>query len=150
MEQLRVALPRSPVDGSPTPCTTRKQIQKGTHKRNWLPRTVPDFVGRKEIVDRLLHDVGERSGSGPTIRLIDGTAGCGKTTLALHVLAAGLLGHTEDTWMSLPQRLTSCFAEWVCRPAGYRWNCPVDWRCGDGKWPWDPRLWCSTTPRTTR
>ncbi|MFD6262983.1 hypothetical protein ACFWFK_17815 [Micromonospora chalcea] len=98
MEQLRVALPRSPVDGSPTPDTTRKQIQKGTHKRNWLPRTVPDFVGRKEIVDRLLHDVGERSGSGPTIRLIDGTAGCGKTTLAPHVLAAGLLGHTEDTW----------------------------------------------------
>ncbi|MGX1613652.1 hypothetical protein ACWIF8_07135 [Micromonospora chalcea] len=84
MEQLRVAAALA-VDGSPTPCTKRKRIQKGTHKRNWLPRTVPDFVGRKEIVDRLLHDVGERSGSGPTIRLIDGTAGCGKTTRALHV-----------------------------------------------------------------
>ncbi|MEU7806737.1 MULTISPECIES: BTAD domain-containing putative transcriptional regulator [unclassified Micromonospora] len=53
----------------------------------------------------------EQSGSGPTIRLVDGTAGCGRTTLALHVasrlaerLPGGQLfvdlrahrGHVED------------------------------------------------------
>ncbi|WP_439427049.1 AfsR/SARP family transcriptional regulator [Micromonospora sp. LA-10] len=111
MEHLRVAaaLARRRLPDSVHEADT---IQKGAHKRNWLPRTVPDFVGRKEIVDRLLHDVSEQSGSGPTIRLIDGMAGCGKTTLALHVasrlaerfpdgqLFVDLRGHTEDTWMT--------------------------------------------------
>ncbi|WP_436525805.1 BTAD domain-containing putative transcriptional regulator [Actinoplanes sp. HUAS TT8] len=47
-----------------------------------LPRTVGDFVGRGEQIDRLL--------SGPAVAVIDGMAGSGKTTLALHV--AGLIG----------------------------------------------------------
>ncbi|ODB75681.1 transcriptional regulator [Micromonospora chalcea] len=111
MEQLRVAaaLARRRVPNSVTEAET---IRKRSRTHDWLPRTVPDFVGRKEIVDRLLHDVRERSGGVPTIRLIDGMAGCGKTTLALHVasrlaerfpdgqLFVDLRGHTEDTRMT--------------------------------------------------
>jgi len=50
-----------------------------------LPRTVGDFTGRDGAVRRLLaaaeHDVTD----GPVVLVIDGMAGSGKTTLALHV-----------------------------------------------------------------
>ncbi|MBO3740530.1 AfsR/SARP family transcriptional regulator [Actinoplanes flavus] len=52
-----------------------------------LPRTVRDFTGRSGLVDRL---IGEVSTAGPAILTIDGMAGSGKTTLALHV--ATLIG----------------------------------------------------------
>ncbi|MEU4425495.1 BTAD domain-containing putative transcriptional regulator [Actinoplanes sp. NPDC024001] len=45
-----------------------------------LPRTVRDFTGREWLVERLL---GEMSG----VLVIDGMAGSGKTTLALHLAA---------------------------------------------------------------
>ncbi|MEU4425496.1 BTAD domain-containing putative transcriptional regulator, partial [Actinoplanes sp. NPDC024001] len=45
-----------------------------------LPRTVRDFTGRDDLVERLL---GEMSG----VLVIDGMAGSGKTTLALHLAA---------------------------------------------------------------
>ncbi|MEV6297801.1 BTAD domain-containing putative transcriptional regulator [Actinoplanes sp. NPDC051861] len=48
-----------------------------------LPRTVGDFTGRGELVDRLLGD----APSGAAVVVIDGMAGSGKTTLALHVAA---------------------------------------------------------------
>jgi DNA-binding SARP family transcriptional activator len=52
-----------------------------------LPRTVGDFTGRKEAVDRLIGVIGEADPHGPAIVVIDGMAGSGKTTLALHVAA---------------------------------------------------------------
>ena len=57
-----------------------------------LPRTVADFTGRADIVDRLLKVIDT---TGPAIAVIDGMAGSGKTTLALHL--ATLVGdHYPD------------------------------------------------------
>ncbi|MBB4737751.1 DNA-binding SARP family transcriptional activator [Actinoplanes octamycinicus] len=52
-----------------------------------LPRTVGDFTGRHEQVNRLL--AGQLAGdeAGPLVAVIDGMAGSGKTTLALHLAA---------------------------------------------------------------
>ncbi|MEU0152310.1 AfsR/SARP family transcriptional regulator [Micromonospora fulviviridis] len=52
---------------------------------NWLPRVVTDFVGRREIVDRMLDEITAGDEAGPVVRVIDGMAGCGKTTLAVHL-----------------------------------------------------------------
>ncbi|MFF5295510.1 AfsR/SARP family transcriptional regulator [Paractinoplanes globisporus] len=52
-----------------------------------LPRTVGDFTGRAEVVARLLAGLDR---SDPAVTVIDGMAGSGKTTLALHV--ASLVG----------------------------------------------------------
>ena len=55
-----------------------------------LPRTVGDFTGRAEVVRRLVDSIAAADPGGPAIAVIDGMAGSGKTTLALHV--AALLG----------------------------------------------------------
>ncbi|MBL7254532.1 AfsR/SARP family transcriptional regulator [Paractinoplanes lichenicola] len=55
-----------------------------------LPRTVGDFTGRDEVVRRLVGAIDAAGDAGPVIAVIDGMAGSGKTTLALHV--ATLLG----------------------------------------------------------
>ncbi|MBB4696472.1 AfsR/SARP family transcriptional regulator [Paractinoplanes abujensis] len=55
-----------------------------------LPRTVGDFTGRDELVRRLVGAIDTAGDAGPVIAVIDGMAGSGKTTLALHV--ATLLG----------------------------------------------------------
>ncbi|MGK5679546.1 BTAD domain-containing putative transcriptional regulator [Actinoplanes sp. URMC 104] len=55
-----------------------------------LPRTVGDFTGRDEVVRRLVGAIDAAGRSAPVIAVIDGMAGSGKTTLALHV--AALLG----------------------------------------------------------
>ncbi|AEV88901.1 AfsR family transcriptional regulator [Actinoplanes sp. SE50] len=54
-----------------------------------LPRTVGDFTGRREQIERLMSGIGAATG-GPVVAVIDGMAGSGKTTLALHL--ASLLG----------------------------------------------------------
>ncbi|WP_262285039.1 tetratricopeptide repeat protein [Micromonospora sp. MA102] len=51
---------------------------------NWLPRVVPDFVGRREVIERTLGDIAADEAR-PVVRVIDGMAGCGKTTLAVHL-----------------------------------------------------------------
>ncbi|MFG1989629.1 BTAD domain-containing putative transcriptional regulator [Actinoplanes sp. NPDC048988] len=51
-----------------------------------LPRTVGDFVGRAVVVARLIARI-EQGGPAPAVAVIDGMAGSGKTTLALHVAA---------------------------------------------------------------
>nr|WP_275587209.1 tetratricopeptide repeat protein [Micromonospora terminaliae] len=51
---------------------------------NWLPRVVPDFVGRRDVIERMLGDI-TADETGPVVRVIDGMAGCGKTTLAVHL-----------------------------------------------------------------
>ncbi|WP_249999617.1 AfsR/SARP family transcriptional regulator [Actinoplanes sp. M2I2] len=55
-----------------------------------LPRTVGDFTGRVDVVRRLVAAIDEAGAAGPVVAVIDGMAGSGKTTLALHV--AALLG----------------------------------------------------------
>jgi DNA-binding SARP family transcriptional activator/tetratricopeptide (TPR) repeat protein len=49
-----------------------------------LPRTVADFTGREELIDSLLR---RAAGGGPAVLALDGMAGSGKTTLALHLAA---------------------------------------------------------------
>ncbi|MCG5436481.1 AfsR/SARP family transcriptional regulator [Micromonospora foliorum] len=70
-----------------------------------LPRAIGDFVGRQETVARLVKEVE----AGARIQLIDGMAGSGKTTLAVHIATAladdypdaqlyiDLHGHSERT-----------------------------------------------------
>ena len=52
-----------------------------------LPRTVGDFTGRAELVRRLLKRIADTDTAEPAVVLVDGMAGSGKTTLALHLAA---------------------------------------------------------------
>ena len=52
-----------------------------------LPRTVADFTGRTEAVGRLLKAIETAGRTAPAVAMIDGMAGSGKTTLALHLAA---------------------------------------------------------------
>lgn len=49
-----------------------------------LPRTVEDFTGRRDAVRRMVAAVRDAQGAS-AVHVIDGMAGSGKTTLALHV-----------------------------------------------------------------
>ena len=72
-----------------------------------LPRTVGDFTGRDDAVRRLLVAAVPGIATGPTVLMVDGMAGSGKTTLVLHVadrlaeaypdahLFVDLQGHSE-------------------------------------------------------
>ncbi|QOC94497.1 AfsR/SARP family transcriptional regulator [Micromonospora craniellae] len=51
----------------------------------WLPRAVPDFVGRDAAVEHLLTETHRVGGHAPVVHLVDGMAGSGKTSLAVHV-----------------------------------------------------------------
>ncbi|MEH0934336.1 ATP-binding protein, partial [Micromonospora psammae] len=71
-----------------------------------LPRAISDFIGRQQTVSRLVKEIEE---DGARIQLIDGMAGSGKTTLAVHLANAlgdrypdahlfiDLHGHSERT-----------------------------------------------------
>jgi DNA-binding SARP family transcriptional activator/tetratricopeptide (TPR) repeat protein len=50
-----------------------------------LPRAVTDFVGREEVVSWLLAETRRVEERVPAVHIIDGMAGSGKTTLAVHV-----------------------------------------------------------------
>ncbi|MET0416124.1 MAG: BTAD domain-containing putative transcriptional regulator [Actinoplanes sp.] len=54
------------------------------HPVRSLPRAIGDFTGRQQTLARLVKDVE----AGARIQLIDGMAGSGKTTLAVHVATA--------------------------------------------------------------
>ena len=54
-----------------------------------LPRTVVDFTGHSELVARLVGAIDAAETTAPLVRVIDGMAGSGKTTTAVHV--AGLV-----------------------------------------------------------
>jgi DNA-binding SARP family transcriptional activator len=76
--------PAPPAPAPPVPAPPRHQ----------LPRDIVDFTGREATVTRLLSLVPDDPASGPAtpvISVIDGMAGTGKTSLAVHVahLAAG-------------------------------------------------------------
>lgn len=59
--------------------------------RDWLPRSTTDFVGRAEVIAGLLEETARVEQRVPPVHLIDGMAGSGKTTVAVHV--ARLLAH---------------------------------------------------------
>lgn len=50
-----------------------------------LPRAVTDFVGREDVVLRLLAETRRVEKRVPAVHIIDGMAGSGKTTLAVHL-----------------------------------------------------------------
>ncbi|MEU8421660.1 BTAD domain-containing putative transcriptional regulator [Micromonospora sp. NPDC048835] len=50
-----------------------------------LPRAINDFIGRQETLNRLVKEIEEDDAR---IQLVDGMAGSGKTTLAVHVATA--------------------------------------------------------------
>ncbi|MGI5524634.1 ATP-binding protein [Micromonospora sp. CA-259024] len=50
-----------------------------------LPRAVTDFVGREDVVSRLLAETRRVEARVPAVHIIDGMAGSGKTTLAVHL-----------------------------------------------------------------
>ncbi|MFF4443703.1 BTAD domain-containing putative transcriptional regulator [Streptomyces sp. NPDC001502] len=51
---------------------------------NFLPYDVPDFTGREDELDGLIRMWSDNNGGVVTISAIDGMAGVGKTTLAVH------------------------------------------------------------------
>lgn len=90
-----------------------RPVSPRARTRRSLPADVPDFVGRQEELRRLRDWATDdtRAGDGPTIILIEGMAGVGKTRLALRLahhlaadgrypdqqLYADLGTHTSDT-----------------------------------------------------
>ncbi|MCO1596306.1 tetratricopeptide repeat protein [Micromonospora sp. RHAY321] len=50
-----------------------------------LPRAVTDFVGREDVMSRLLSETRRVEDRVPAVHIIDGMAGSGKTTLAVHL-----------------------------------------------------------------
>ncbi|MFF4187654.1 ATP-binding protein [Streptomyces sp. NPDC001691] len=53
-------------------------------RRRYLPHDIPDFTGRTSELDRLAELVGGGGASAVVVSAIDGMAGVGKTTLAVH------------------------------------------------------------------
>ncbi|MEW2331395.1 tetratricopeptide repeat protein [Micromonospora chersina] len=51
---------------------------------NWLPRSEADFVGRDDVLGKILTRIRQRSHT-TVVQVIDGMAGCGKTTLAVRL-----------------------------------------------------------------
>lgn len=52
---------------------------------DWLPRVVPDVIGRTATVARLVAETRRVESRTSAVHLIDGMAGTGKTTLAVHL-----------------------------------------------------------------
>lgn len=78
---------RSPALGVPGPAN----LVAGESGRpvgvplSWLPRPVPQFIGRSETVSRLLTETSRLEEHISPVHVIDGMAGSGKTTTAVHV-----------------------------------------------------------------
>ncbi|GAA1934484.1 AfsR/SARP family transcriptional regulator [Kitasatospora viridis] len=71
--------------GTPAPAPAPTPAPPGYTPRNSLPRDVADFTGRVPETDRLLAAAAAPATSAVVISAIDGMAGVGKTTLAVHV-----------------------------------------------------------------
>lgn len=82
-----------------------------THPVDHLPRAVTDFVGRDDVLTRLLTETRRIEDRVSAVHLLDGMAGSGKTTLAVHLarrlserypdakLFIDLSGHDETSRM---------------------------------------------------
>ncbi|MGC5331602.1 BTAD domain-containing putative transcriptional regulator [Micromonospora sp. DT62] len=81
-QPFRVARPRDVSIGQARLVGTPTDGRHGS--RDWLPRSVADFVGRRDVVTRLMEET-SRLRPDSAVHLIDGMAGSGKTTLAVHV-----------------------------------------------------------------
>ncbi|MBQ1048622.1 tetratricopeptide repeat protein [Micromonospora sp. C51] len=63
----------------------REPVDQEQRLPSYLPRTVPDFVGRADAVEHLLSTTLRAGEHNCAVHLVDGMAGSGKTTLAVHV-----------------------------------------------------------------
>lgn len=103
------AAPRSPAvagPGGPERGGAATSNARRVNPRH-LPRGAADFIGRRELVERMLAEIGSPGDETPTVRVVDGMAGSGKTHFALHLahllsdrypdgqLFIDLRGHTE-------------------------------------------------------
>ncbi|MEH0843028.1 BTAD domain-containing putative transcriptional regulator [Micromonospora sp. CPCC 205711] len=52
---------------------------------NWLPRPVSNFVGRGELVDRMVIEIEAATSTTSPVRVVDGMPGSGKTALVVHL-----------------------------------------------------------------
>jgi len=85
------AIPAAPAALPPKAAKTElAQHSPQSRRANFLPYRVPDFAGRADELDWLICVRSAETGL-PTIAMLDGMAGIGKTTLAIH--AANRLGH---------------------------------------------------------
>ena len=103
-----------------------------------LPRDVPGFTGREGELDRL---AGLAGGGSVVVTAIGGTAGVGKTALAVHAahrllpqfpdghLYADLRGYTEGQAPAEPGEVLEVFLRRLGVPAE---EVPAGWRSGRG------------------
>ncbi|MBU2663208.1 tetratricopeptide repeat protein [Actinoplanes bogorensis] len=84
LQELHTALLNgaAPVGAAPVGATREPDV-----RIRCLPRTVGDFTGRVEVIRRLVGAIENAPATEPVVAVIDGMAGSGKTTLALHVAA---------------------------------------------------------------
>ncbi|MFC3503454.1 BTAD domain-containing putative transcriptional regulator [Micromonospora krabiensis] len=78
-----VPAPRATRDAHTDPPVDAPARSYGTG--NWLPRPVTDFVGRGGTIERVLAETRRVEGRTSAVHVIDGMAGSGKTSLAVHV-----------------------------------------------------------------
>ncbi|MGW0501659.1 AfsR/SARP family transcriptional regulator [Micromonospora sp. NPDC003241] len=75
---------RHPAESRPA-SSTRDPEGRGDAAQPFLPREVPDFVGRTPAVEHLVAATLRAGTSLSAVHLVDGMPGSGKTSLALHV-----------------------------------------------------------------
>jgi DNA-binding SARP family transcriptional activator len=90
------------ADRGAAPPVGRPTVAKQT-SANHLPRMVSDFVGRRELTERLLTEIAAAGGHTSPVRVIDGMAGSGKTAFAVH-LAHRLAGRHPDAQLFIDLR----------------------------------------------
>ncbi|MFF5177114.1 tetratricopeptide repeat protein [Micromonospora sp. NPDC000316] len=70
------------------PARTADSTTERTHRASpvdHLPRAVTDFVGRGDVLSRLVTETRRVEDRVPAVHILDGMAGSGKTTLAVHL-----------------------------------------------------------------
>jgi DNA-binding SARP family transcriptional activator len=98
------AAPKSTANPRPGPGTEAAPIAPPPPARRDLPRDVDDFTGRAAEIRLLMSQIARRRATGgrarPAVCAIDGMAGVGKTTLAVH-LAHRLAARYSDAQLFL-------------------------------------------------